>query len=92
MSDKNINDISYLSKIEILASEAEGLKKDLDQMLGYVKRLEELDLSGVEPFYHPHDLTLRVRPDSIENVVGPKALHGSEGFHEDLVRVPRIIE
>ena len=92
MTDKNINDISALSKIEIQADEAEGLKKDLDQMLGYVKRLEELDLSGVEPFYHPHDLTLRVRPDAMEKVIGPKALQGSEGFHNDLVRVPRIIE
>ena len=81
-----------LSRIQIEPEEAEDLKKDLDQMLGYVERLGELELSGVEPFYHPHDLTLRLRPDETEDVAGPRALEGSVGYHNNLVRVPRIIE
>lgn len=92
MSEKNIHNISNLSRIHISDTEAKDLEKDLEQILKYVERLDELDLSAVEPFYHPHDLTLRLRSDHTETVAGTHAIAGSAGYENRLVRVPRIIE
>jgi len=92
MPNKNIHNISNLSKLHISDAEAKDLEKDLQGILGYVERLDKLDLLDVEPFYHPHDLTLRLRPDQTEKVAGTHAIAGSAGFENRLVRVPRIIE
>jgi aspartyl-tRNA(Asn)/glutamyl-tRNA(Gln) amidotransferase subunit C len=92
MSEKNIHNISNLSRLNISNAEVANLEKDLQQILRYVERLDELDLLDVEPFYHPHDLTLRLRPDETQKVAGTHAIAGSAGFENRLVRVPRIIE
>ena len=92
MSDKNINNISILSKMSVSPEAEASLQKDLQPILGYIEKLDELDVEGVEPFYHPHDLTLRLRADKAADVSGQQALQGSEGYENRLVRVPRIIE
>ena len=92
MSDKSISNISRLSKLSVSEAEAERLQKDLDQILGYIKKLDEIDVSQIEAFYHPHDMTLRLRADRVEKVAGTDALTGSRGYEARFIRVPRIIE
>ena len=92
MSDKKTNNISTLSKMSVSPEAEASLQKDLQQILGYIEKLDELDVEGVDPFYHPHDLTLRLRADKAADVSGPEALQGSEGYENRLVRVPRVIE
>ena len=90
--EKKILSISNLSRLSIPDEAQDGLENDLEGILSYIQKLDEVDVEGVEPFYHPHDLTLRLRPDRTEQVAGPESLEGSAGYSERLVRVPRIIE
>ena len=92
MSGKSINNISALSRVEVSDIEGGSLQKDLDQILGYIEKLGEVDVSEVAPFYHPHEMTLRLRPDEAQAVAGVNSLKASKGFENRLVRVPRIIE
>ena len=92
MKNKKASNISLLSKMSASPEAQVGLEKDLLQILDYIEKLDEVDVEGVVPFYHPHDLTLRLRPDQATDVAGPQALKGSEGYENRLVRVPRIIE
>lgn len=92
LENRNISNISSLSKLKVSAEEWAGLEKDLTQILGYMEKLDEVEVNDVEPFYHPHGLTLRLRADRAAEVAGPQALEGSEGYENRLVHVPRIIE
>lgn len=49
MNDEWIDEIGILAKLELTGKERERAKKDVEEMLGYVDRLKEVDTRGVEP-------------------------------------------
>lgn len=52
-----------LARLALDQDEQEHLRLELGQILGYFRRLEQLDTEGVEPDYHPHEPEARLRPD-----------------------------
>ncbi len=66
MSVITVDDVNYvasLAKIAITPEEAKKLTKELDSILGYVKQLEEVDTTGLEPTYQVTGLKNVMRPD-----------------------------
>lgn len=57
--------VAALAKIAVSDEEAEKLAKDLDEILGYVKQLENVDTTGLEPTYQVTGLTNVTRKDEI---------------------------
>ena len=51
MDIKDIEKLAELSKIELTDVEKQGLLKDLDGILGYVKQIESVDVSEMELEY-----------------------------------------
>ena len=49
MNDEWIDEIGILAKLELTGKERERAKKDVEEMLGYIDRLKEVDTRGVEP-------------------------------------------
>jgi len=52
-----------LAALRLEESEIEPLRKDMEQLLSFAKRLDELDLSGSEPVMHTVEPRLRLRED-----------------------------
>jgi aspartyl-tRNA(Asn)/glutamyl-tRNA(Gln) amidotransferase subunit C len=52
MEIKNIEKLAELAKIEISETEKEGLLKDLEGILGYVKVIEGVEVDDVLPEYN----------------------------------------
>ena len=48
ISEKEIEHLAELSRIEISAKQKEKLARDLEEILGYVKELRNVDTSGIE--------------------------------------------
>lgn len=60
--------VAHAARLARLApdqDEQEHLRDELGRILGYFRRLEQLDTDGVEPDYHPHEPDARLRPDSV---------------------------
>lgn len=69
------------------------LARDMDQILGYVRQLEEVDVSNVAPTSHGVDLPPNMREDAVEEGADPEALlQGAPARAEDAVSVPKIVE
>ena len=51
MEIKDIENLAELAKIELSETEKKGLLKDLDEILGYVKQIESVDVPEIEPDY-----------------------------------------
>ena len=58
-----IEKIAELARLELAPEEKKKLEKDLDAILGYVKKLEALDTSKVQPTSHVLDLENVFRKD-----------------------------
>ena len=58
--------LAKLSNISLSEEQIEPLKKDLDNIVGYISQLDELDTEGVEPTYQCFDMQNVWREDTIE--------------------------
>ncbi len=58
ITDEEIARLAELSALDLTPSETAGLKRDLENIVGYVAQLKEVDTEGVEPTYQVYDLLL----------------------------------
>src|SRR5580700_9035518 len=49
VTEKDVTYVADLANLELSADERAGMVKDLNSILGYIDRLNELDTSNVEP-------------------------------------------
>ena len=88
-----VNKIARLCRLDIPEVNKESLTNDLNNILGFVAQLDEVDTSNVEPLASVtgHKLPLRsddVNDGNIEDLVLKNAPEKSSGFFV----VPKVIE
>jgi aspartyl-tRNA(Asn)/glutamyl-tRNA(Gln) amidotransferase subunit C len=49
VTEKDVSYVADLANLELSAEERRGMVRDLNSILGYIDRLNELDTSNVEP-------------------------------------------
>lgn len=63
LTDKEIDHIAKLARIELDHAHKEKFKKELSSILGYIEKLNEADTAGTTPLYQVTGLANRTRPD-----------------------------
>lgn len=93
ITEKDVHYIASLSRIHLKENEAKDLTKDLENILDYVKKLENLDVSTVEPTAHVLPLTNVFREDQPhESLSQDAALKFAVEKKEGSFKVPKVIE
>lgn len=67
ISDETIEYVGILAKLELSEGEKEQAKKDMENMLNYIDKLNELDTEGVEPMSHIFSMENVFREDVVTN-------------------------
>ncbi len=67
ISDETIEYVGILAKLELKDEEKEQAKKDMERMLDYIDKLNELDTSGAEPMSHVFPVNNVFREDVVTN-------------------------
>ncbi len=85
--------IAELARLNLKPEEQEKLTKDLEAILGYVKKLDSLDTSKVEPTSHVLDLENVFRSDQAKpSHVRDKALEHAPLREGKFFKVPKVVE
>jgi len=85
--------VAHLARIALTPEEEQKLGEQLGQILGYVEKLEELDVSGVEPTAHAAPLVNVTRPDEVRpSLPHVEAMRNAPAQANDLFTVPKIVE
>ena len=93
VSREEVLHVARLARLELSEAELERMREQLNAILGYIDRLKELDVSGVEPTSHVVPLVDVMRDDEPAPSLPPEAmLQNAPDRVGDLFRVPRIIE
>jgi aspartyl-tRNA(Asn)/glutamyl-tRNA(Gln) amidotransferase subunit C len=84
--------IAALSRLEISPEQAAVLAAQMDDILGYMDKLNELDTTSVEPMYTPVDQGETLRPDEVKKRF-PRAqiLQNAPETDGQYFIVPRIV-
>lgn len=67
--------------------------EQLGNILGYIEKLKEVNVSGVDPTAHAFPLVNIVRPDEIRpSLTNEEALRNAPAQANGLFMVPKIVE
>ena len=92
-SDFDIHYVAQLARIELNAEQEAKLGAQLGQILGYAEKLNELDVTNIEPLSHAVPLANVTRPDVVgECLSNEEALMNAPAKANGLFMVPKIVE
>lgn len=92
ISDETIEYVGILAKLELSEEEKERAKKDMEEMLDYIDKLEELNTEGVEPMSHVFPINNVFREDVVTNGDGSAAaLANAPDKKDGGFKVPKTI-
>ena len=90
---ETIEDVSIIAKLKLDPEEAENARKDMQKMLDYVEKLNELDTDGVEPLTHLFSYGNVFREDIVANGdVSEEMLANAPKAKDGQYQVPKTIE
>lgn len=92
-SDFDIKYVAHLARIELSPDEEKKLASQVGNILGYIEKLNELDVSNVEPTAHAVPLINVTRPDQTGPSLSQEdALRNAPARANGLFIVPKIVE
>jgi len=93
ISTDDVHHLAQLSSLQLKDDEAEALRIDLENILGYIEQLSELDTEGVEPTYQVTDLQNVWREDEVDNYgINRDALLAlAPAVNEHQIKVPKVL-
>ncbi|MCU7495939.1 MAG: Asp-tRNA(Asn)/Glu-tRNA(Gln) amidotransferase subunit GatC [Ignavibacteria bacterium] len=89
---KDVEYIAALAKLRFSETELDSFTGELNQILNYIEKLNELDTSNVEPLSYPVEVSNVLREDKrMPSVTTQEALRNSPDSTEEFFRVPKVI-
>lgn len=93
LSEAEVRHVAALARLDLSDDEVQSLAKDMNQILGYVAKLGELDTSDVVPTTHVVDMSTPYRDDVVSCTPSPAdAMANAPKAEDNQFVVPSIIE
>jgi aspartyl-tRNA(Asn)/glutamyl-tRNA(Gln) amidotransferase subunit C len=93
VNNKLIQDIAKLSKLKFEDSAAAKMKEDLNKILAFVDKLNEIDTEGVSPLIYISKEVNVLRADEITEETSQKdALKNAPQKDSDYFKVPTVLK
>jgi aspartyl-tRNA(Asn)/glutamyl-tRNA(Gln) amidotransferase subunit C len=88
-----IDHLSDLAKLDFNEEEKENIMKDMNRVLSYCEKLNEVNTDGVEPLIFMSDNVNLLREDVPQNNFSKQdALRNAPAKDSDFFRVPKFID
>ena len=92
-TDFNVKYVAHLARLSLTAEEEQKFGAQLGQVLGYIEKLREVDVSQVEPTAHAVPLVNVTRSDEVRpSLSNEEALRNAPAKANGLFLVPKIVE
>lgn len=92
----SLDDVKYvadLARLKFNDEELAALQNDLNNILVYFEKLNELDTSGITPTAHVLEIKNRFREDEVEpSLDREEALSNAPSVKDNCFKVPKIID
>ena len=93
ISHDDVQHLAQLSSLQLTDDEVSALQIDLENIVGYIQQLDELDTTGVEPTYQVTDLENVWRDDVVDNYGIDKSalLKLAPATEAEQIKVPKVL-
>lgn len=93
ISTDDVHHLAQLSSLQLDTNQVESLRLDLENIVGYIEQLSELDTTGVEPTYQVTDLQNVWREDEVDDygVSRESLLALAPAADKNQIKVPKVL-
>ncbi len=93
VNDALVEKLANLARLKFDDTEKTAIKNDLQKMIQFVEKLNELDTTGVEPLLHISDNVNILRTDEVKGSITRKeGLQSAAVHNEQFFKVPKVIK
>lgn len=91
--DFDVKYVAHLARLSLSPEEEQKFGAQLGQVLGYIEKLRQVDVSAVEPTAHAVPLVNVTRADEVQPSLDPEqVLRNAPAKANGLFIVPKIVE
>jgi aspartyl-tRNA(Asn)/glutamyl-tRNA(Gln) amidotransferase subunit C len=91
--DFDVEYVAHLARIALTPDEQEKFGAQISNILGYIEKLNQLDVGQIEPTAHAVPLVNVFRPDEVRpSLSNEEALRNAPASANGLFMVPKIVE
>ncbi len=88
----DVEKLAHLGRLELTEAELAQMEGDMNKMLLFVDKINELDLEGLEPLAYMSDEVNILREDEIiQTISHEEALKNAPDKDTDYFRVPKVL-
>jgi aspartyl-tRNA(Asn)/glutamyl-tRNA(Gln) amidotransferase subunit C len=92
VNEELVDRIATLAKLEFDAKAKQEIINDLNRIISFVEKLNELDTTGVKPLVYMNDEVNVLRPDEAKQTISHgEALTNAPDHDSDFFRVPKVL-
>jgi aspartyl-tRNA(Asn)/glutamyl-tRNA(Gln) amidotransferase subunit C len=93
VNDAMVDKLAHLSRLHFNDNEKVEIKNDLQKMIVFVEKLNELDLDGVPPMLFMSEEVNVLREDEIKgSITREEALKNAPLHDEQFFKVPKVLK
>lgn len=93
VNDALIEKLAHLSRLEFSEEEKQEIKIDLEKMIGFIDKLNELDTTGVEPLLHVSENVNIFRKDEVQGEISREDVFKNSPLNDNVFfKVPKVIK
>lgn len=92
VNDELIDKLANLARLTFEPTEKADIKKDLQKMISFIEKLNELDTTGVEPLLFMTDEVNVLREDEVKgSITRQEGLKNAPIKDDQFFKVPKVI-
>ena len=93
INTETVDKIAHLARLEFENEAKEQIMKDMNNMLAFIDKLNELDTTNVEPLIYMSDEVNVLREDVVkQEITQQEGLKNAPKRDSDYFKVPKMIE
>ncbi|MCE2655801.1 MAG: Asp-tRNA(Asn)/Glu-tRNA(Gln) amidotransferase subunit GatC [Sediminibacterium sp.] len=92
VDNKLVSHLAHLSRLNVAPEKMDKLVADMQDLVGFVEKLNELDTTGTEPLMHMGDSFNVLRSDEVKGSIDrTTALKNAPDHNGEFFKVPKVI-
>lgn len=92
VNDELVDQLADLARLTFKPEEKEGIKTDLQKMISFIEKLDELDTTGVEPLLFMTNEVNVLREDEVKgSITREEGLLNAPLHNDQYFKVPKVI-
>jgi aspartyl-tRNA(Asn)/glutamyl-tRNA(Gln) amidotransferase subunit C len=93
IDSETVEKIAHLARLELVENEKEEMIEDMNKILGFMAKLNEIDTSGIEPLVYMSNEVNVFRDDIVKQEITPaEALLNAPKHDDKYFLVAKVIE